>query len=105
MRFIRDNYLSDAPMSEIDRHLFAFASYNAGPNRIAAMRRRAKAQGLDPNVVQQRGGRHGREDRHRDHDLLAQHLQVLRGVQARAGEGARETRNLNLKLILLPSSP
>jgi membrane-bound lytic murein transglycosylase MltF len=51
MRFIRDTYLADAPgMSEVDRHLFAFASYNAGPNRIAAMRRRAAAQGLDPNV-------------------------------------------------------
>jgi membrane-bound lytic murein transglycosylase MltF len=50
MRFIRDHYLADAKMSEIDRHLFAFASYNAGPNRIAAMRRRAKAQGLDPDV-------------------------------------------------------
>jgi membrane-bound lytic murein transglycosylase MltF len=51
MRFIRDKYLSDAPtMSDIDRHLFAFASYNAGPNRIAAMRRRAAAQGLNPNV-------------------------------------------------------
>ena len=50
MRFIRDNYLADGNMSEIDRHLFAFASYNAGPNRIAAMRRRAKAEGLDPDV-------------------------------------------------------
>ena len=51
MRFIRDNHLADAPtMSEIDRHLFAFASYNAGPNRISAMRRRAASQGLDPNV-------------------------------------------------------
>ena len=51
MRFIRDNYLADAPtMSEVDCHLFAFASYNAGPNRIASMRRRAAAQGLDPNV-------------------------------------------------------
>jgi membrane-bound lytic murein transglycosylase MltF len=50
MRFIRDNYLDDAKMSDIDRHLFAFASYNAGPNRIASMRRRAAAQGLDPNV-------------------------------------------------------
>lgn len=51
MRFIRDNYLADAPMmSEFDRHLFAFASYNAGPNRISAMRRRAAAQGLDPNI-------------------------------------------------------
>ena len=51
MRFIRDKYLADSPtMSEIDRHLFAFASYNAGPNRIASMRRRAAAQGLDPDV-------------------------------------------------------
>jgi len=50
MRFIRNNYLSDAPMSELDRHLLAFASYNAGPNRIASMRRRTAAQGLDPNV-------------------------------------------------------
>jgi membrane-bound lytic murein transglycosylase MltF len=50
MRFIRDTYLADAPMSEVDRHLFAFASYNAGPNRVAAMRRRAAAEGLDPNV-------------------------------------------------------
>ena len=50
MRFIRDKYLADAPMSEVDRHLFAFASYNAGPNRIASMRRRAAARGYDPNV-------------------------------------------------------
>jgi membrane-bound lytic murein transglycosylase MltF len=50
MRFIRDRYLSDAPMTELDRHLFAFASYNAGPNRIASMRRRAAARGYDPNV-------------------------------------------------------
>jgi membrane-bound lytic murein transglycosylase MltF len=51
MRFICDTYLADAPtMSEIDRHLIAFASYNAGPNRIASMRRRAAEQGLDPNV-------------------------------------------------------
>ena len=50
MRYIHDNYFADAPMSEVDRHLFAFASYNAGPNRIAALRRRAEKQGLDPNV-------------------------------------------------------
>ena len=90
MRFIRDNYLADAPeMSEVDRHLFAFASYNAGPNRIAAMRRRAAAQGLDPNVWFQNVEVARREgDRPGDRSVREQHLQVLRGLQARAGEGA-----------------
>jgi membrane-bound lytic murein transglycosylase MltF len=30
--------------------LFAFASYNAGPNRIAKLRKQAEAEGLNPNV-------------------------------------------------------
>ena len=75
-------------MTEIDRHLFAFASYNAGPNRIAAMRRRAAKQGLDPNVWFQNvevlaAKEIGRETR----SVREQHLQVLRGLQARAGKG------------------
>ena len=28
----------------------AFASYNAGPNRVRALRRKAEARGLDPDV-------------------------------------------------------
>jgi membrane-bound lytic murein transglycosylase MltF len=36
-------------MRPLDRMLFAFASYNAGPGRIAGLRREAKAQGLDPD--------------------------------------------------------
>ena len=31
------------------RQLFAFASYNAGPGKVASLRREAKASGLDPN--------------------------------------------------------
>lgn len=50
MRFIQDQYFADAPMDDLNRHLFTFASYNAGPNRIAGLRRKAEAQGLDPNV-------------------------------------------------------
>jgi membrane-bound lytic murein transglycosylase MltF len=50
MRFIHEQYFKDAHMDELNRHLFAFASYNAGPNRIATMRRKAEARGLDPNV-------------------------------------------------------
>ena len=30
--------------------LFAFASYNAGPAKIARLRKEAKPAGLDPNV-------------------------------------------------------
>ena len=50
VRFMEDRYFADAPMSELNKGLFAFASYNAGPNRIQELRRIAKERGLDPNV-------------------------------------------------------
>jgi len=50
MRFIHDQYLADRPLSELDRHLFAFACYNAGPRRIRDLRREAETMGLDPDV-------------------------------------------------------
>ena len=50
MRFILDRYFEDAEMDELNRHLFAFASYNAGPARVAGLRRKAEQMGLDPNV-------------------------------------------------------
>ena len=50
MRFMVDRYFADEPMSRRNKLLFAFASYNAGPNRIARLRREAGAKGLDPNV-------------------------------------------------------
>ena len=34
----------------MNKGLFAFASYNAGPNRIEELRRIARERGLDPNV-------------------------------------------------------
>jgi membrane-bound lytic murein transglycosylase MltF len=49
MRQILDRHFKDAEFSEQDRNLFAFASYNAGPTRIARMRGIALRQGLDPN--------------------------------------------------------
>jgi membrane-bound lytic murein transglycosylase MltF len=36
-------------MTPLDREVFAMASYNAGPARIAGLRRRAAAAGLDSN--------------------------------------------------------
>jgi len=50
IRFIIDQYYADEAMSALDKMLFAFASYNAGPNRIERLRKKAARQGLDPNV-------------------------------------------------------
>ena len=37
-------------MDSLNRWLFAFASYNAGPARIRQLRKEAEKRGLDPNV-------------------------------------------------------
>ena len=50
LRFIYDRYFADADMDELDKGLFSFAAYNAGPARVAGLRRRAGAAGFDPNV-------------------------------------------------------
>jgi len=50
IRFIMDEYFKDEPMTPLDKGLFAFASYNAGPGRIRQLRREAEKRGLDPNV-------------------------------------------------------
>ena len=49
MRFLVNEYFDEPGIDRVNRHLFAFASYNAGPNRIARLRKQAAAQGLDPN--------------------------------------------------------
>jgi membrane-bound lytic murein transglycosylase MltF len=49
MRWIIDNYFTDPAIPDADKVLFAFASYNAGPNRIRSLRAEAKRRGLDPN--------------------------------------------------------
>src|SRR4029077_16783204 len=38
------------PMDELNKTLFSFAAYNAGPGRIRDLRARAEKRGLDPNV-------------------------------------------------------
>ena len=50
LRFILDHYFEDAEMNKLNKHLFAFASYNAGPARINRLRRIAEKQGFDPNI-------------------------------------------------------
>jgi membrane-bound lytic murein transglycosylase MltF len=50
MRHLIDTDLDDPGLDAEERFRLALASYNAGPNRVATLRRRAAAAGLDPNV-------------------------------------------------------
>ena len=50
LRHYADHYLNEPELDELNRTLLCFAAYNAGPNRINRLRRRAAQQGLDPNV-------------------------------------------------------
>jgi membrane-bound lytic murein transglycosylase MltF len=50
MRHLMDEYFADQPMDDVNKLLFAFASYNAGPARIRQLRRQAEKRGLNPNI-------------------------------------------------------
>ena len=50
LRNIDDKYFNDPKIDQLNKTLFVFASYNAGPNRIARLRKEAADMGLDPNV-------------------------------------------------------
>jgi len=50
IRFMMDQYFQDEPMDRLDKELFTFASYDAGPGRLRQLRREAAKRGLDPNV-------------------------------------------------------
>jgi membrane-bound lytic murein transglycosylase MltF len=49
MDHLMAQYFSDGDFSEVDRTLFAFASYNCGPGNVLKMRKLAGQRGLDPN--------------------------------------------------------
>ena len=50
MRTLLDRYFPDAKFDALNRCLFAFAAYNAGPARVARLRKQAETRGLDPNL-------------------------------------------------------
>ena len=50
LRNIADTYFNDPKIDPMNKTLMVFASYNAGPNRIAKLRKEAADTGLDPNV-------------------------------------------------------
>jgi membrane-bound lytic murein transglycosylase MltF len=49
IRFMMDQYYKNEPMDKLNKGLFTFASYNAGPARISQLRKKAAARRLDPN--------------------------------------------------------
>jgi membrane-bound lytic murein transglycosylase MltF len=50
IRYMIDQYYRDEPMDELNKGLFSFASYNAGPARIRSLRKLAAQRRLNPNV-------------------------------------------------------
>jgi membrane-bound lytic murein transglycosylase MltF len=50
LRTLLDRHFRDAEFDGLNRQLFAFASYNAGPAKVAKLRKEAEKRGLDPNV-------------------------------------------------------
>ena len=49
MRHIADTYFNDDKLDPLNKTLMTFASYNAGPTRIARLRKKAASEGLDPD--------------------------------------------------------
>ena len=50
MRFLQNRYYEYLYMDAFNKSIFTLASYNAGPRRIAQMRKKAIDHNLDPNV-------------------------------------------------------
>ncbi|HEY5740079.1 MAG TPA: transglycosylase SLT domain-containing protein, partial [Gammaproteobacteria bacterium] len=49
LHWLRETYFSDESIEPLDRVLFSFAAYNAGPGNMRKARRRAKRLGFDPD--------------------------------------------------------
>jgi membrane-bound lytic murein transglycosylase MltF len=50
IRFVQDQFFQHEPMDALNKTLFSFAAYNAGPGRIQQLRALAAKRGLNPNV-------------------------------------------------------
>jgi membrane-bound lytic murein transglycosylase MltF len=50
LRFLRNRYFEGEDMDDFNKHLFSFASYNAGPAKVSRLRKQAAKIGLDPNL-------------------------------------------------------
>jgi len=50
MSDLRNRNFANEPMDDLNKGLFSFAAYNAGPNRVRQLRAEAEKRGLNPNV-------------------------------------------------------
>ena len=50
MRFLADRYFDDEGIDDQNQWMLSLAAYNAGPARVARLRREASENGYDPNV-------------------------------------------------------
>jgi membrane-bound lytic murein transglycosylase MltF len=50
LRFLHDRYFKNESMDALNKMLFTFASYNAGPGRVIKLRQEAPQSGFNPNV-------------------------------------------------------
>jgi len=49
LRYIAGTHFNDSGIDPLNKTLFTFASYNAGPTRIVQLQNKASSDGLDPN--------------------------------------------------------
>lgn len=49
LRFMSDRYFNDGTVDPLNRQLLAIAAYNAGPAKVARLRKEAAERGLDPD--------------------------------------------------------
>jgi membrane-bound lytic murein transglycosylase MltF len=50
LTLMRDEYFGNEPMDDLNKLLFSFAAYDAGPARILSLRKLAAQRGFDPNL-------------------------------------------------------
>ncbi len=50
LHFLHHRYFQDPAVDQLNRWLFTFAAYNAGPARVKRLRKEATEMGLDPNI-------------------------------------------------------
>lgn len=50
LRTIEDTCFKEEKLDALNKTLLTFASYNAGPDRISNLRKKAASQGLNPNI-------------------------------------------------------
>jgi membrane-bound lytic murein transglycosylase MltF len=50
LRAMMSEYYANEPMDQLNKGLFTFAAYNAGPGRVRGLRKTATERGLNPNL-------------------------------------------------------